>query len=345
MIPALNRHLVNGTRAAAPTIASRLMAVRTMSSASDAPNTGGFQTVTIFGSGLMGSGIAQVVAAAGLKVNLIDTQPASLERAQKSITSSVQRVAKRQHAENPEAVASAVSDIMSRIHMSTEPDAAIREADLIIEAIAENLPAKLSLFQKADQLARPDAVFVSNTSSLSIAEMSQATSASRRAHFAGLHFFNPVPVMGLVEVIHTADTEPATLDRLRTLCKAIGKRPVSCRDTPGFIVNRLLVPYLFEAVRMLERGDASVPDIDASMKLGAGHPMGPFQLADYVGLDTIKFVVDGWSAKYPDVELFRPSELLNSLVAAGHLGVKTNQGFYSYENGQLVKGSEYKLSK
>jgi 3-hydroxyacyl-CoA dehydrogenase len=145
-----------------------------------------------------------------------------------------------------------------------------------------------------------------------------------------VHFFNPVPVMKLVEIVRADGTSQETFDALTAFGQHVGKTTVSCKDTPGFVVNRLLVPYLMEAIRMLERGDASAPDIDIAMKLGAGHPMGPFTLADYVGLDTTKFIIDGWHAAYPEETLFQPSELLNKLVAEGNLGLKSGKGFYDY---------------
>ena len=149
--------------------------------------------------------------------------------------------------------------------------------------------------------------------------------------FGGYHFFNPVPVMKLLEVVRIRETSDETFNTLLDLGKKLGKSTVKCKDTPGFIVNRLLVPYMAEAVRMLERGDASARDIDLAMKLGAGYPMGPFELSDYVGLDTTKFIVEGWHEKYPDEPLFHPSPMLEQLVAEGKLGVKSGEGFYKYD--------------
>ncbi|MEQ2243206.1 hypothetical protein ILYODFUR_004721, partial [Ilyodon furcidens] len=172
-------------------------------------------------------------------------------------------------------------------------------------------------------------IFASNTSSLPITDI--ASSTSRQDRFGGLHFFNPVSMMKLVEVIATSATSQETFDSLLSFSKALGKTPVSCKDTPGFIVNRLLVPYMIEALRLHERGHGSKEDIDIAMKLGAGYPMGPFELSDYVGLDTLKFIIDGWNEKDPDNPLFTPSELLNKLVADGKLGKKTGEGFYKYK--------------
>ncbi|NXF95134.1 HCDH protein, partial [Eubucco bourcierii] len=172
-------------------------------------------------------------------------------------------------------------------------------------------------------------IFASNTSSLQITQM--ANSTTRQDRFGGLHFFNPVPMMKLVEVIKTPMTSQKTFESLMDFSKAVGKSPVSCKDTPGFIVNRLLVPYMMEAVRLFERGDASKEDIDVAMKLGAGYPMGPFELLDYVGLDTSKYIIDGWHSLEPNNPLFAPSPLLNKLVEEKKLGKKTGEGFYKYK--------------
>merc|ERR1739842_290235 len=175
-----------------------------------------------------------------------------------------------------------------------------------------------------DQIAPAKTIFASNTSSLPISEI--ASTSSRADRFGGLHFFNPVPVMKLLEVVRIPQTSDETYNAMVAWGKAMGKVTVECKDTPGFIVNRLLVPYILEAVRMVERGDASVKDVDTAMKLGAGYPMGPFELADYVGLDTMKFIQDGWHEKYPDEPLFNHSPLLAQLVAEGKLGVKSGEG-------------------
>merc|ERR1711972_826292 len=183
-------------------------------------------------------------------------------------------------------------------------------------------------FAEYDDKAPAKTILASNTSSLPISEI--ASSTLRLDRFGGLHFFNPVPVMKLLEVVRIPETSDETFNAMSAWGKAIGKYTVTCKDTRGFIVNRLLVPYLMEAVRLVERGDASAKDVDLAMKLGAGHPMGPFQLADYVGLDTTKFIMDGWSGDFPDEPLFKESPMLNQLVADGKLGRKTGEGFYKY---------------
>lgn len=190
------------------------------------------------------------------------------------------------------------------------------------------MKVKHSLFRQLDEISPPETIFTSNTSSLPISDIAEP--CSRKDKFGGLHFFNPVPMMKLLEVIKTKDTSAATYATLMEFGKSIGKVTVECKDTPGFIVNRLLVPYMFQAVQMLERGDASAKDIDTAMKLGAGYPMGPFELSDYVGLDTTKFIVDGWREKYPEDPAFKRSEILDKLVSEGKLGRKTGEGFYKY---------------
>merc|ERR1712136_288918 len=214
-----------------------------------------------------------------------------------------------------------MADTLAKISTSTDAVA--------VEAIVENIGIKQKLFKSLDEVAPSHTIFTSNTSSLPIGDIAAAT--SRQDRFGGYHFFNPVPVMKLLEVVRIRETSDETFETLLDLGKKLGKSTVKCKDTPGFIVNRLLVPYMAEAVRMLERGDASSRDIDTAMKLGAGYPMGPFELTHYVGLDTTKFILDGWHEKYPDEPLFNPSPLVNQLVAEGKLGVKSGEGFYKYD--------------
>uniref|UniRef100_A0A7N6A7G0 3-hydroxyacyl-CoA dehydrogenase n=1 Tax=Anabas testudineus TaxID=64144 RepID=A0A7N6A7G0_ANATE len=262
--------------------------------------------VTIIGGGQMGAGIAQVAASTGHTVALVDTSDDILKKSIKAIEGSLKRVAKKKFADKPEA-----------------------GEEFIQKAIVENLKIKQDLFGRLDKLAPAHTIFASNTSSLRISEI--ASSTNRLDRFGGLHFFNPVPMMKLVEVVGTSSTSQETFDSLLNFGKVLGKTPVSCKDTPGFIVNRLLVPYNMEAIRLHERGHGSKEDIDIAMKLGAGYPMGPFELADYVGLDVIKFIMDGWNALEPDNPLFAQSELLNKLVAEGKYGRKTGEGFYKYK--------------
>ncbi|CAG9788496.1 unnamed protein product [Diatraea saccharalis] len=287
------------------------------------------KNVTIIGGGLMGSGIAQVAAQAGQNVILVDVNSDVLAKSQKSIGANLGRVAKKIYKDKPQDGEKFVAESMARIKTATDPAEASKSADLVVEAIVENIDIKHKLFKQLDEAAPQHAILASNTSSLSINEISSVV--KRKDKFGGLHFFNPVPVMRLLEVVKGAETSEETYKSMMEWGKSVGKTCITCKDTPGFVVNRLLVPYICEAIRLYERGDASARDIDIAMKLGAGYPMGPLELADYVGLDTNKFILDGWHKKFPDQQLFKPIPLLNKLVAEGKLGVKTGEGFYKYE--------------
>uniref|UniRef100_A0ABK0LJQ8 3-hydroxyacyl-CoA dehydrogenase n=1 Tax=Rattus norvegicus TaxID=10116 RepID=A0ABK0LJQ8_RAT len=276
--------------------------VRSMSSSSSASAAAKkilIKHVTVIGGGLMGAGIAQVAAATGHTVVLVDQTEDILAKSKKGIEESLKRMAKKKFTENPKAADEFVEKTLSSLSTSTDAASVVHSTDLVVEAIVENLKLKNELFQRLDKFAAEHTIFASNTSSLQITNIANAT--TRQDRFAGLHFFNPVPMMKLVE------------------------------DTPGFIVNRLLVPYLIEAIRLHERGDASKEDIDTAMKLGAGYPMGPFELLDYVGLDTTKFILDGWHEMDPENPLFQPSPSMNNLVAQKKLGKKTGEGFYKYK--------------
>ncbi|XP_030881433.1 hydroxyacyl-coenzyme A dehydrogenase, mitochondrial isoform X2 [Leptonychotes weddellii] len=255
--------------------------------------------VTVIGGGLMGAGIAQVAGTTGHTVVLVDQTEDILAKSKKGIEESLRKVAKKKFAENPKAGDEFVEKTLSSISTSTDAASVVHSTDLVVEAIVENLKVKSELFKRLDKFASEHTIFASNTSSLQITNIANAT--MRQDRFAGLHFFNPVPLMKLVE------------------------------DTPGFIVNRLLVPYLMEAVRLYERGDSSKEDIDTAMKLGAGYPMGPFELLDYVGLDTVKFIMDGWYEMDAKNPLFQPIPSLNELVAENKLGKKTGEGYYKYK--------------
>ncbi|CAI9597795.1 unnamed protein product [Staurois parvus] len=306
---------------------SRQLIARCMSSSTAAKKLV-IKHVTVIGGGLMGSGIAQVAAVTGHTVVLVDQTDEILKKSSKNIEESLKRVAKKKFAEQPEASSQFLQKTLSNLSTSTDAAAVVHSTDLVIEAIVENLEVKHELFKRLDKFAPEHTIFASNTSSLPITDIANCT--TRQDRFGGLHFFNPAPMMKLVEVIKAPMTSQTTFDSLIDFSKALGKTPVSCKDTPGFIVNRLLVPYLMESVRLYERGHASKEDIDIAMKLGAGYPMGPFELLDYVGLDTSKFIVDGWYQMEPDNPLFAPSELLNKLVAENKLGKKTGEGFYKY---------------
>jgi len=285
--------------------------------------------VTVIGGGLMGSGIAQVAAQTGHNVTIVEVSDDILKKATANIQKSLTRVAKKKFADDAAGGDKFVTETMSRLSTNTDAADAAANTDLVIEAIIENLDIKQKLFQSLDKSAPEHTIFASNTSSLPIKDIAKAT--KRLDRFGGLHFFNPVPVMKLVEVVRLPETSDTTFDALVSFGKALGKTTVDAKDTPGFIVNRLLVPYIMESIRMVERGDASAKDVDVAMKLGAGYPMGPIELADYVGLDTCKFIMDGWSEVFKDNELFAASPLLNKMVSEGKFGVKSGEGFYNYK--------------
>ncbi|WVR07647.1 hypothetical protein IAU60_004689 [Kwoniella sp. DSM 27419] len=301
-------------------------------SATASASQGKVQRLTVFGAGLMGAGIAQVGAASGLKVVLSDVTDKALENGMNIITKSLSRVAKKK---SPDDIEGFTSNILKNIETTTDAGKAVEDADLVVEAIIESLKVKRDLFKYLDSKAKPDCIFASNTSSLSVKEIAESCSKERQEKFAGLHFFNPVPAMKLVEIIRTPQTSTETFEALKQVTVQMGKAPVTCADTPGFIVNRLLVPYLLEAIRMVERGDATPEDIDTAMELGAGYPMGPFKLLDFVGLDTTSYIAQGWREKAAEgaigEHLVQPITLLDKLVKEGKLGRKSGQGFYNYE--------------
>ncbi|KAJ2862994.1 hypothetical protein GGH94_003893 [Coemansia aciculifera] len=289
--------------------------------------------ITVIGGGQMGSGIAQVAATHKHEVTLVDVNQEALDRGKSYMAKSLKRVAKKKFAEDEAAQSRFVDEIMGRVSLSTKPQEAVSRADLVIEAIVENIKVKQDLFAQLSKAAPQEAILASNTSSLPIGKIAELLDEQRKQRFIGLHFFNPVPQMKLVEVVRTKEVEQDVVDSAVAWVKAIGKAPAVCKDTPGFIVNRLLLPYMMESIRLLERDVASAQDIDTAMKLGAGYPMGPFELCDYVGLDTIKFIVDGWHKDGEGLKgnpLFTSSKKLDELVKQGRLGVKSGRGFYDY---------------
>lgn len=287
--------------------------------------------MTIIGSGQMGAGIAQVTAQNGINVTMVDLNQAALDRAIKTIDKSVSRVVAKKFKDDAAAGEAFKASILDKVSVNTDVSVPAASTDLVCEAIVEDLGVKRTLFANLDGLCPESTIFATNTSSLSVKEIAESVSDARKANFGGLHFFNPVPMMKLLEVVRVDGmTSEATFNSLLEYGTDIKKAVVKCEDTPGFLVNRLLVPYLFEAIRLHERGHGSISDIDTAMKLGAGHPMGPFQLSDYVGLDTCKAIVDGWREKDPNNALFAESQLLNQLVADGHYGMKSGKGFYDY---------------
>jgi len=279
--------------------------------------------VVIFGAGLMGSGIAQVSGQTNHKVTLIDKAEV-LPTAEKMIVASVNRVAKKAFKEDLEARKAFIEDTIGNIKLASDPGPALSSADLVIEAVTENLKLKQKLMARCDEECPEKTILTTNTSTLRVTDIMKEI--KRQDRTGGLHFFNPVPVMKLLEVIRTDQTSDDTFASMNAWGRAIGKHTVVCKDTIGFIVNRLLGPYIQEAIAMVERGDATFQDIDAAMKLGAGYPMGPFQLLDYTGLDLHKFINEN-----PDHPFRKESEMINRFVNEGKLGVKTGEGFYKYK--------------
>jgi len=284
-----------------------------------------FQSVGIAGLGLMGHGICQVAASSNLHSSIIafEAEQQYLDKGKARIESSVSKQVARGKIEQDDA-----DKILAGITYTTNPDD-LADTDFIVEAVIENMDLKKDLYSSLSAVCKPETIFASNTSSLSISDM--AALSGRPDRFVGVHFFNPVQIMKLVEVIRTKHTDPVVFDKAFQWAEAIGKVAVTCGDTPGFIVNRLLVPSLMQAMLMVDRGDASVKDIDLSLQLGAGHPMGPLHLADYIGLDTCYFIVEGWTDKYPDEPAFVLPDCLKKMVDEGNLGRKTGKGFYHWE--------------
>ncbi|BGO95991.1 hypothetical protein NBRC10512_006459 [Rhodotorula toruloides] len=307
-------------------------AIRTLSTG--APD---IQRLTVFGGGLMGAGIAQVAAQAGLKVAIADLSDEALENSRNIITKSLTRIARKKNPDDSAAQKQFVDGVFANLTTTTSAQEAIANSDLVIEAIVENLATKQELFRRLDGMADPKTIFASNTSSLSIRKIAEVCSDDRRKRFSGVHAFNPVPQMKLIEIISTTETQPEITEALLDLCKRMGKTPVQCADTPGFIVNRLLVPYLLEAIRMVERGDATAADIDTAMKLGAGVPMGPLELSDFVGLDTLSHIARGWREERVqtgeiDAKQVEEIKILDKLVAEGKKGRKSGEGFFIYSS-------------
>lgn len=279
------------------------------------------KTVGVCGAGSMGAGITQVAAWSGFQVKVVDVSEAVWGRALKTITTSLDRMVKK------EAISDAQKEeILGRISFSTDV-ATLAGVPFILEAVFEDINVKKELFAKLDAVCGDDVVYATNTSSLAITEM--ASLVKRPAKFIGMHFFNPVPMMKLVEIIPALQTEAATTELALALAEKIGKTAITCKDTPGFVVNRLLVPYLLDAVRLLEEGVASAEDIDTAMKLGCGMPMGPLELQDFAGAD-IGYHVGNIFYEYMKDSRFSPPGLLRNMVKAGYLGRKTGKGFYDY---------------
>lgn len=286
------------------------------------------EEIGVVGCGLMGSGIAQAAAQAGVPVTVREVSKELLDRGFANIDKSLARLVQRGTLTAAERDAA-----RSRLRGTTKIED-LAYCDMVIEAITEQIEAKKELFRALDGVCPPRTIYASNTSSLSITEMAVATKRPER--FVGLHFFNPVPIMKLVEVIRTIATDRNVYEEVTALAARLGKTAVRTSDRTGFIVNRLLVPYLLDAVRALEEGVASVPDIDQAMKLGCGHPMGPLTLLDFVGLDTTYYIANIMFDEFKE-RRFAPPPLLKRMVMAGWNGRKSGRGFYEYSDPENPK--------
>jgi 3-hydroxybutyryl-CoA dehydrogenase len=290
------------------------------------------QKVGVVGCGLMGSGIAQVCAAAGFPTVVREVSAELVDKGLKGIGKNLSRLVEKGTINE-----AAKGEVRGRLKGTTSLDD-LRSCDLIVEAIIEQLPAKRELFASLDALCPPSTIFASNTSSLTITEIATATKRPQR--FVGLHFFNPVPVMKLVEVVRTIATEDAVYEEMVAFGAKLGKTAVRAKDGGGFIVNRLLVPYLLDAIRALEEGVGSIEDIDNSMKLGCGHPMGPLTLLDFVGLDTTYYISQIMFDEFKEKRFAAPP-LLKRMVLAGWNGRKSGRGFYDYADPQKPKAIKF----
>jgi 3-hydroxybutyryl-CoA dehydrogenase len=279
------------------------------------------KNIVVIGGGTMGNGIAHTAAAAGLDVRLIDVGQEILDRAMSTISANLQR-----GVDKGKMTAEEKQSVLGRITATTDIEA-VRGADIVIEAIIENLSAKAQLFEKIDKLAQPECILASNTSSISITKIAAAT--KRPEKVIGMHFMNPVPVMTLVEVIRGIATSDETWTRVESLAKKMGKTAIEVNDYPGFISNRVLMPMINEAIFALYEGVATKESIDGVMKLGMNHPMGPLTLADFIGLDVCLAILRVLEEGFGDPK-YRPCPLLVKMVDAGWLGRKTKRGFYSY---------------
>ena len=277
--------------------------------------------VGIIGAGTMGNGIAQACAVAGLQVVMVDVTDAAVAKGLATVSGSLDRLVKKEKISDADKAAA-----LGRIQGSTAYDD-LKAAQIVIEAATENYELKLKILRQADALLAPEVILASNTSSISITKLAAATSRADR--FIGMHFFNPVPMMALVEIIRGLQTSDETHDAVKALAVRLGKSPITVKNAPGFVVNRILVPMINEAFFVLSEGLATAEDIDAGMKLGCNQPIGPLALADMIGLDVCLAVMDVYLAEYGDSK-YRACPLLKEMVAAGRLGRKTGRGVYSY---------------
>ncbi|MEO0002832.1 MAG: hypothetical protein RLZZ22_524 [Pseudomonadota bacterium] len=279
------------------------------------------QTVGIVGAGTMGNGIAQACAVSGIRAVMVDISEAAVQKGLAALESSLERLVKKDKLSAADREAA-----LARVQGTTDYEA-LKGADLVIEAATENLELKIRILRQLDGLLPAATLIATNTSSISITQLAAVTARAER--FIGMHFFNPVPLMALVEVIRGLQTSDATHDAVRELALRLGKTPVSVRNAPGFVVNRILVPMINEAFFVLAEGVASAEDIDAGMKLGCNHPIGPLALADMIGLDTCLAIMNVYFDEFKDGK-YRASPLLKEMVAAGRLGRKSGHGVYAY---------------
>jgi 3-hydroxybutyryl-CoA dehydrogenase len=282
----------------------------------------GIDRVAVLGGGLMGSGIAESAARAGIPVTVRDVDTAAFEAARSRIESSLARARQGGKIDDAE-----YEEILARITF-TDDLAEIAEADLVVEAVPENVELKANILAQVAGIVSEEALIASNTSSIPIAQL--AAGLPRPERVLGLHFFSPVPVMGLIEIVVALDTSEATVAAAQAFAERVGKRAIVTKDRSGFIVNMLLVPYLMAAVRMYEEGFATAEDIDEGMKLGCGHPMGPLTLADFIGLDVLYAIGDSLYEEFKQTE-YAPPPLIKRMVASGRIGRKAGRGFYEYE--------------
>mgnify|MGYP006075064311 FL=1 len=294
------------------------------------------KNISVIGAGTMGNGIAHVFAQNGYKVNLIDVSENSLEKAIKTISKNLDRMVAK------EKITSLDKDkTLQNLSVFSDLKNGIKEADLVIEAATENLDTKISIFKTIDDYSPENCILATNTSSISITKI--AANTSRPDKVIGMHFMNPVPIMKLIEVIKGYSTSQATIDSIMILSKEIGKSPVEVNDFPGFVANKILMPMINEAIITLNEGVAGVEEIDTVMKLGMAHPMGPLQLADFIGLDVclaiLKVLQDGFGT-----DKYAPCPLLVNMVTAGKLGVKSGEGFFSWKHGtkELIVSDYFK---